>query len=807
MAILCVPNNVADKITKELIKRKITTEKLVEMKSDKRRELFQKITDENVGVFMNEKFEKKMADSRKKSLDNWINKTFSNVEKRQIKDVISRISELTDQQLLNDKLFDNVVQDLVSGKLGLRLSPEQTKKIVKLTQEMQDTTKDINKSITEMDEEGIDYFKKRKELVDYMQSLTPTKKIKIVTQLIGRGAMLASIKSPILNILSNLEMTISEGIVRRIKQGKLTGLNSDLIKQYVQYGMKIYKKSGYDISRMIHLSDDQKRLGENVLSSQGKGIIRKVGRLYEDTVFKYLMGAPDIATSLLNFADSANIHSSTLAKEQFPNLDKEQLKQKAREIFLDALSFSPKTEQGSIVREAARKEAEFSTFTNESTVSRFSEGIRRLINKATGEIGLGENIMPFVRTPANVVNAILDYAGVNGILHIKNIPNAIKQIKLGNRAEADKIIKSYVRAGLGFTLAFALVQAIDPDDFMGEFPLTVKEQELMRLKNATPNSIRIGNKWVSLDYLGPVGGAFTGIMTAKKEGKSFSDKVFRYGQGVSTNLLRIPGVRETYDILRSGERSIRQTKDMDVKKIAKGMAQDGIDFLRSRTIPAIVSDIAKATDEYKRIYDRESLSEKTLSNLPITRKSLPIATNIFGEKVKEESAINSLLFGSRFKTANLNPIVIELNRLSNNQSLPAISSLIRSNKQIKELKDKIGFKKLIDVVNDFGVKFYKEVESEIKTQKYKDKSDEEKRTAINKIKNKILRESLVTAFDLEEINKLKERDRRFYIALKKREIEFQKKFDKTDNKKLKLNYKKAIKNIQKRLDKILDKVR
>jgi hypothetical protein len=145
------------------------------------------------------------------------------------------------------------------------------------------------------------------------------------------------------------------------------------------------------------------RVLDDVVTTQGKGAVRKVGRLVEDVVFKQLMGAPDTLFSSIHFADSANLHSLRIAKDN---------KEKGTKIMQDAMRLEPKTAEGEIVRAQAIMDAEVATWTNTSHASKITTGIRKLINEASGDLRLGDQFLPFIKTPANVIETGLDYAGM-----------------------------------------------------------------------------------------------------------------------------------------------------------------------------------------------------------------------------------------------------------------------------------------------------------------------------------------------------------------------------------------------------------
>ena len=213
-----------------------------------------------------------------------------------------------------------ILESVVSKELGVKVSSEEIAEITKLSKKIDAAQTKLGGEIgnpTKV-EENVDFFKAKKEMDDYLLSRTPSNTLKVATGTIGRGMMLFSVKSPILNIGSNIELGFTDALSRRIASFNLKGTDNKLATDFVKMTNKIYQTSGYDISRMTTLSDSgaggSRVLGETV-HSQGKGAVRWVGRkISEDIVFKQLMGAPDVVFSAAHFADSVNLNAQKLAK-------------------------------------------------------------------------------------------------------------------------------------------------------------------------------------------------------------------------------------------------------------------------------------------------------------------------------------------------------------------------------------------------------------------------------------------------------------------------------------------------------------
>lgn len=717
----CIPLVAAEEMKKALKNGDIVIKDLYSMDSAQRRETFEQFASNDLAKEINSMFEKAMVSKQKTALRDWADKVFSPKEKQEqgYKNVIEKINELDELGALGDSNAKGFLTDLVSDRLGLTLKPEEVKTIA-------DKAKSLEQKFNRKTEDGIpdvDYWVERKSMDDYIASLNPSSALKVSTSISGRGAMLFSIKSPLTNIISNTVHGAVQAFERRIASGQYKGANGDFALEYVNKVNDIYQKSGYDISRMDTIADSQKRLGEEQITAQGKGTARRVARWYEDVVFKQLMGAPDVASSSIAFADSANLSSTKIANGD---------KAKALEIFKDATRLDPKTVDGEIVRAQAISDARYSTYTNQGGYSDFAMAIRSALNNATGNIRLGDQLMPFVKTPANVVQSGVDAAGVGFIRAAFKLQEAKKEMALGNGEPMKEVVRLAVRSGLGMTLATVLAFMFDPDDFIGEYEgMTQKGRDIVKAKNAPYNSIKIGDKYVSLDYFGSLASAFVGIMYARKYGEDLPNAIFQYGRGVGTQAMKIPGLRDFGDLVDNIKKGVEKGNLSDV---AGRLTDEGIAYVRARTVPAIVNDFAKGTDEFERDTGKSAVS-KLVSSIPGSRQSLPERiSQITGDPVKGEGLISTLLFGSRVKTAQETPLISEISRLSDENLSPTISDVSISSKRMKQLKEQIGNNKFNNAIKFYSETFSDRAEKLVSSPSYNNMQDDDKRKKINQIR-------------------------------------------------------------------------
>jgi len=709
------------------------------MTSQERRVAFAKHVGEDTAKEINTSFEKAMISNQQTALANWAKKTFSGEPKRkgQYKSTLDKIQELEEKGLLTPENTDTFLQDLVTDKLGISISPSEAKQISTLAKNIEDLSTDIS----DIGLPSTKWWEAKSKMDQFIQSQQPSNQLKVASSTIGRGMMLASVKSPLVNIISNTVQGVITAFERRFSSGQYTGLNNTFARKFIKENMKIYEKSGYDTSRMIGFGDDKHLLGENIVHSQGKGFVRAAGRMIEDTVFKQLMGAPDVAYSGAHFADSANLSSTKMAQGE--GLKGKAARERALEIFKDAVQIEPKTIDGEIVRSQAIADAQYATFTDETIYSDTALKIREVFNKMLGNARAGDQIMPFVKTPANVVGAGIDYSGVAAPAQLFLLPRAIAQARSGERVALQKSIRTLVRSGLGLTAAFALSSVFDPEDFIGNYPVSEKERKLLELKNATPNSVKVNGKWVSLDYFGPLAAPFIGMMYARKYGGDAAEKVIKYYQGVGIQALKVPGFQDFQDIVKNVQDLTNEAKTgkEELTSAATGLI---IDFIRSRTVPAIVNDIAKATDPNERVADvKEDPLARIKASIPGLRETLPAKKTVFGDSIKAEDGLSTLVFGSRVKTENDNTLIKELVRLDEAGQLPSITDVEKNSKYMKELKKQIGKEKFKDAMTYYQAEFKSRVQELITNDLYKEASDEKKKNAIDNQKDKAIKVTLI----------------------------------------------------------------
>jgi hypothetical protein len=614
------------------------------------------------------------------------------------------------------------ISDLVYEKYGVNLDANDAKQITDLSSVLKTAKDKLGDNIGSIDHEKemIDYFTAENKMNEYLKSLDPSSNMSVATGTIGRGVMLTSIKSPIINIGSNIENTIVESLTRRISSGQFTKANSELASSYMKMANNIYDKTGVDISRMMDVGDvgigGQRILGKDTISAVGSGPIRKTGQWFEDKIFKQLMGKPDSLTANYNFTDSTLLNATKLAKNDA---------RLAKEYAKDAMLLNPKTQAGKTIRAQAVLDAQVATYTQRTWMSSTSERIRDFLNKSTGDLRLGDWFMPFVKTPANVISTSADYAGLGAFKALYEFSTGIKNGTLKDPTKIRAITTNLTRAGMGLTAAWGLSQLFDKSDFVGAYD--PKRSQIEQLKNSNYNAVRIGDKWVSMDWFGPLSIPLTAMMYAKK-GEGYQDKMRQYAIGITDAVFELPGL----DVISAGYKNAKFAKSDTAAEIGTDAAKGSIDQISSRLIPGILTDIGKMIDPNVRDTSN-GIIDTTKSKLPFLRQSLPVKTNILGEQMKAENPIMTLLFGSRVKTDNNSDVVKELDRVTsaNDKGSSFTDFKKTSSKTVAQFKEKVGPENFKTATNEYGALLKGELDKLFKSPKYQKLSDADKMILIN----------------------------------------------------------------------------
>lgn len=709
----CIP---ADKIADvKKAMQAVGGKKLVTMTRDELTTLFTEPLGATLGEQVATSFHKAAMSHKVDAMTKWAKKTLTAEEAKQV---------VEDADELAKDVYEDMDGDVIERAIGATLTAEEV-----------DTINDLVRKIDEastLEPDNIfsgyhtDFFKAKDALNKYLDTVNEMSALDVLSKIIFRGTLLFAPKSIVTNVVGNLTGGLSEKIVDTAINRKFSGVNSDLIMPYIKYATGVYNATGLDIVRAMNAGGAKTVLGEHFKGAgQGKGVMRAYGRWIEQYVFRVGQGLPDMAFAAFHFADQANVLSTKAADAK--GLTGEAHAEEARRIFLEATSLTldemnPEHAEAVLIKQEALKYALTATYQNDSAWSKTALSVRQHIDEYTGFLNLGTNLDPFVKTLVNVAKLSIDMTGTLAPFETARLIKAYKQ---GDTETIRKAVRALTRAGFGMTLAYLLSMLLDDDDYIPDYIIASSYQkQLAKTANASYNSIRIGDKWVSLVYFGTFGYALAGMLGAR-QANSAPGGALAYYKNVALQIRQTPILGTVFDMYDYFDEAQKYNKTGG--ELVSDAVSGTADFFAARTVPAIVSDIAKVSDDYERYasYGIDGVQARFQARIPLWREVLPEKYDAFGNPIETEAWYWIILSGSRMKSAPDDTTMYEeLSRLS--LTGEEVSLRFTSYKDVQVAKTVLTTEEYHEFEAKLGEEMKNAYANIMGTEKYKREDDPEK---------------------------------------------------------------------------------
>ena len=583
----------------------------------------------------------------------------------------------------------------------------------------------------------VEQARKLKELGDAIDALYPASGLSIATSTIPRLAMLSNPSTFITNLVSNFFMANSEAVVRRIRNMRLTGyVSSESMNRFMAHSSEIFDICGVTLctAKPSDLTGKDKIKGERSASLVGRS---KLITVPSDIIFKWALGAPDAWFKTTAFNDTANLEISRYVDKQLPNGSISAKQKMAEELYADVISLEPSSDIAKLIREHASLSAAEVTFTNKSKLNDFLGSARRYLNSASGDINLGDLLIPFLATPANVVSMGLDYSGlgvgINFATHFKQLMyewSTAKTDANGNpvfKPATREFMNKLVRGGVGFILTALIAAFLDDDDYIPPYEsCSLNEREYVKSINGTYNSIKIGGRYVSVDYLGPLGVPLAGIMMMKRE-----KNVFGYPAAWLQQISQLPVIdfiSEANNLANTYKGDYERGKQEIFDKIVNGAF--------ARYYPNVFNTISDIT---MNSYERETKGLDVIDRIigKINPNTLPKRQSfITGGDIERgaESKIWKLVAGGRVKIGLTSDTEAALSNLYVAGNMPYLGDFTNRG----HFKDYSPEKKQ-EAREKFAKIFKEEADKLVKSNYFLKASSEEQKNMISKLRSGILK--------------------------------------------------------------------
>lgn len=448
-----------------------------------------------------------------------------------------------------------------------------------------------------------------------------------------KAGLLTGIKTSGLNTLSNLTHAITEtskDVPGALVDSVVSFYTGERALAFTTKGsLEGFKKGvrlGWTYLRTGHSERDIGKKLDYTKVNFGNSKFAKGLQMYEETIF-HLLGAED--QPFYYREKSRSIASQSIAQAKNKGLKGAELG-----TFVEKLIQNPTDD----MLEAAVHDAEVAVFQNRTGLG----DIARAIQKTK----VGQVIVPFGRTPSAVATQIINYTPVGPA---KEVIDQISKGEFNQRKFSQAFGRGIVGTGVlavGGLLLKAGLMTLDR-------PRTERERKLWEIEGRKANSIKIGDKWRSVQVLGPagnvliIGGHFqegledTGsptkaIVQAMTGGaKSFSEQTF------------VTGINQAVSALVDPDRSF----------------EGWFSSMAGSVVPTIVSDIARAQDEITR--RTEGPFQRVQARIPILREKLPPRIDVFGQDLPRYGGnpLEVMVDPTRPALINNDVVVTELRRL------------------------------------------------------------------------------------------------------------------------------------------------
>lgn len=296
---------------------------------------------------------------------------------------------------------------------------------------------------------------------------------------------------------------------------------------------------------------------------------------------------------------------------------------------------------------AATLEAERITFMNSEWSAKFANQVKVLpgrLFKNEAQKAAANAVMdflfPFVKTGANIGARITDYAGLAGVRSVIGYAALRKAIAEGADPAQIRTLQREVATLVGRASSGALAMygvglwAYDKGLVTGAMPGDAGERAQWQLEGKTPNSVLIGDEWMPIARMTPLGavvaaGANLGRNLENRD-LTASEKVFATATATSRTALDQPLVTGTKTLLDAAQ---------DTERFGQGMLRS----TASSLVPTAVADVAKALDDGT-VRKPTGASEAIQERLPIARGKLPAKIDALGQELRgREGALDIFL--------------------------------------------------------------------------------------------------------------------------------------------------------------------
>ena len=541
----------------------------------------------------------------KNKTQEWINEHRQDFELKP-EETQAIIEKVKEAQQLEDNSSEKKAKLAEIKKIAQQLEDNSSEKKAKLAE--------IKKIAQELENNSSEKKRKLAEIQKIMTDKLPPERGAGIKSWM-RISMLFNPKTQVRNILGNAVVapvnavgdvfsTIADKAISKKTGVRTTGLSNPVSN------IKGFKKGLYE-------SYNDFKKGLNTRDMEGNKFEIGQGKSFKD---KGLGKALNKIDSILNFA--LDVGDRPFYEATFTNSINNQLVLNNTDIVTQDMI------------DIATNEALSRTWQDNNNYTKFVLSTRNALNKVNVKgYGLGDVLIPFAKTPANLTKAIVDYSPiglVNTIVEGNNVRKAIGRGDL-TAQQQHKFVQDLGKATAGsmlYILGYALAKAgitsgeSDDDKDVANF--------MKNTLGTTQYSVKIGNKSFTYDWAQPVAAPFSmmaNLVNKSNKEANLLEKI--------TSTLNVP----LNNILEQSFMQSINTVLTNNSGPADGLFE-AVSELPSRAIPTFMKQIVDMTDTTQRTtYEKgkpiETAVNKVKAKVPGLSKQLAPVSDTLGKDVKK----------------------------------------------------------------------------------------------------------------------------------------------------------------------------
>lgn len=402
------------------------------------------------------------------------------------------------------------------------------------------------------------------------------------------------------------------------------------------------------------------------------------------------------------------------------------------------------------------------TFQNTSSFSKFFDKMRDGLNTlGIKGFGLGDIVLPFTKTPANILRAGVEYSPIN---LIKVTSNAIKFAKDKSVINQYKLVDSLAKTLTGSGLIAAGAWLAHNGIITGQAPKDYDAEAFQREQGILPYAIKSGSKYISFDWAQPAAipiAMGADIYTNLKRSKNPQDAIVEGTKGGASTLFSQSMVQ--------GLQRLFLSYNTDSASLLDNLENSGYSAaLQLLPFNALTRQTAEVMDTNKRSsYDDTTLETKLINQaknaLPIARQTLPKKYKTTGDNDTSRNIIDTFFNLSNVGSPSLDNARKEILRLYNESGEKVQFPRIADKTITPEKEDKITFKEITlngnqrsEYQKRLGLETMNAFKAKINDPKYKRKTDSEKAKELQKViteTNSKVKKQLIKDLSLPKIKK------------------------------------------------------